>query len=124
MKTAEIKSLFDTWNDALQTRDPDAVTALYAADAVLLPTVSNAARHNHAEIRDYFVVFLSKNPSGKVIESNVRYLGDTAVHSGVYVFDLHDGEKATQVPARFTFVYGRQDGDWKIIEHHSSQMPE
>ena len=37
----EVVGLFDTWNAALATLDPDSVTALYADDAVLLPTVSN-----------------------------------------------------------------------------------
>jgi len=47
----EIGALFDQWNEALQTRDPDKVTSLYADDAVLLPTLSNSVRHNHTEIR-------------------------------------------------------------------------
>jgi uncharacterized protein (TIGR02246 family) len=36
-----IASLFDTWNQALATKDPHRVADLYAHDAVLLPTVSN-----------------------------------------------------------------------------------
>jgi uncharacterized protein (TIGR02246 family) len=36
-----IASLFDDWNQALATKDPEKVASLYAHDAVLLPTVSN-----------------------------------------------------------------------------------
>jgi hypothetical protein len=36
-----IASLFDDWNQALATKDPETVANLYAHDAVLLPTVSN-----------------------------------------------------------------------------------
>lgn len=36
-----IASLFDEWNAALATKDPQQVANLYAHDAVLLPTVSN-----------------------------------------------------------------------------------
>lgn len=36
-----IASLFDDWNAALATKDPQQVANLYAHDAVLLPTVSN-----------------------------------------------------------------------------------
>lgn len=121
MSELDITELFETWNSALQTGDPKQVAALYAADAILLPTVSNRVRHNHEEIEDYFVQFLAKGPSGKIDEANVRIFGDLAINSGVYTFTFADGAVVT---ARFTYVY-RRDGDgWKIIEHHSSAMPE
>ena len=120
----EIADLFDQWNTALQTRDPDVVTALYAEDAILLPTLSNTVRHNHAEIRDYFVDFLKKSPRGTINQSNIRDLGDTAVHSGVYTFELSANGEKSEAQCRFTYVYGKEGGSWKIIEHHSSLMPE
>ncbi|MBT6039786.1 MAG: SgcJ/EcaC family oxidoreductase, partial [Halieaceae bacterium] len=66
MTEQDIVQLFANWNAALQTGDPDQVIALYAKDAILLPTVSNQVRHNHPEIRDYFVNFLSKQPQGVI----------------------------------------------------------
>ena len=121
MNSIEIESLFSTWNDALQTGQPEKVTALYAEDAILLPTVSNQVRHNHDEINDYFVNFLKKGPSGKIDESNVRIFDNLAINSGVYTFSFGDGSK---VQARFTYVYHHNGSEWKIIEHHSSQFPE
>ncbi len=120
----DIGALFDQWNAALQTLDPDQVVDLYAEDAILLPTLSNAVRHNHAEIRDYFVDFLKKRPFGTINESNTRDLGDTAVHSGVYTFALQADGETSHARCRFTYVYADKDGEWKIIEHHSSLMPE
>ena len=121
MEKSEITALFKQWNSALKTGDPKQVAALYAADAILLPTVSNQVRHNHAEIEDYFVHFLAKGPQGKIDESNVRIFGELAINSGVYSFTFRDG---MTVQARFTYVY-RWDGQrWSIIEHHSSAMPE
>jgi uncharacterized protein (TIGR02246 family) len=86
MEKGEITVLFDQWNSALQTGDPKQVAALYATDAILLPTVSNQVRHNHQEIEDYFVHFLAKGPQGKIDESNVRIIDDIAINSGVYTF--------------------------------------
>ena len=121
MEKSEITALFEQWNSALQTRDPKQVAALYAADAILLPTVSNKVRHNHDEIEDYFVHFLAKGPQGVIDESKVRIFGELAINSGVYTFTFSDG---ATVQARFTYVY-RWDGQrWLIIEHHSSAMPE
>ena len=89
MTEQDIVQLFANWNAALQTGDPDQVTALYAKDAILLPTVSNQVRHNHAEIRDYFVNFLSKKPQGVIDEANTRHLAEDLVsNAGVYTFTL------------------------------------
>jgi len=121
MNISEIGSLFNDWNDALQTGDPKQVAALYESDGILLPTVSNQVRHNHAEIEDYFVHFLAKGPKGVIDESNVRVFGRFAINSGIYTFSFND---KTTVQARYTFVYRFNGKQWKIIEHHSSQMPE
>ena len=118
---AEVAALFDRWNASLATGNPDDVAANYAADAILLPTVSNKVRHNPAEIRDYFVHFLEKKPKGKIVERNIRFPApNVAIDSGLYVFDTTGG----QVPARYTFVYRKVGGTWLIAEHHSSAMPE
>ena len=74
MSKIDISSLFEVWNNALQTGDPQKVAELYETNAILLPTVSNKVRHNHEEIADYFVNFLAKGPVGKIDESNVRTL--------------------------------------------------
>ena len=121
MNRNEILSLFDEWNSALQTGKPSKVAALYASGGVLLPTVSNQVRHNHDEIEDYFAHFLAKGPKGKIDEANVRIFDQLAINSGIYTFSFKEGEA---VQARFTFVYRWNGEHWKIVEHHSSQMPE
>lgn len=122
MNSQEISSLFDKWNSALQTGDPRQVVALYdEKDGVLLPTVSNQIRHNHAEIEDYFVHFLAKGPKGEINESNIRIFDSIAINSGIYTFTFKDG---STVQARFSYVYKHNGQEWKILEHHSSAMPE
>ena len=121
MSNNEIESLFEQWNSALQTGDAKKVVALYEKDGILLPTVSNQVRHNHEEIEDYFVHFLKKGPKGEINKSNIRIFDDLAINSGVYTFTFNDG---AVVKARFTFVYRKNNEHWKIVEHHSSQMPE
>ena len=121
MLEKQISALFDEWNNALQTGDPKEVAALYEANAILLPTVSNAVRHNHAEIEDYFVHFVAKGPQGRIDEANIRTFGQIAMNSGVYTFSFNDG---STVQARFSFVYRWNGQRWMIVEHHSSKMPE
>ncbi len=121
MNVKEISALFDDWNNALKSRDPKQVAQLYETNGILLPTVSNQVRHNHAEIEDYFVHFLAKGPVGEIDESNIRTFGQLAINSGIYTFGFEDG---STVQARFSFVYRWNGQRWMIVEHHSSMMPE
>lgn len=119
----EISDQFLIWNKALQTGDPDSIVACYAADAILLPTVSGKVRHNHDEIRDYFVHFLSKKPRGRIIEQNIRIYDNIAINSGLYTFSLTEDGVPADLAARFTFVHKKHEDGWLIIEHHSSILP-
>ncbi|MFD5842216.1 SgcJ/EcaC family oxidoreductase [Streptomyces chartreusis] len=123
----EIARLFDQWNRALATGDPEQVADLYAKDAVLLPTVSNKVRADRAGIVDYFEHFLANKPVGTKIETHVNVLDhDSAIDTGVYEFALTDpatGERST-VEARYTYAYEKRGGEWFIVNHHSSKMPE
>lgn len=124
---AQIAHLFDNWNRALQTRDSEKVAALYAKDAVLLPTVSNEVRANRVEIVDYFDHFLQNKPVGKKVRTIVDVLdSNSAIDTGVYEFTLTDkatGKKSV-VKARYTYAYEKIGGKWLIVNHHSSKMPE
>ena len=122
---SDIQALFEEWNQALQSGDPEKVASLYAPDAVLLPTVSNQVRSNHQEIKDYFQVFLARRPKGSIDWSSIRIFEDIAINSGIYTFELSPpGETPFSVQARYTFVYHLSGERWLIIEHHSSVMPE
>ncbi len=69
LSAAEVRDLFSLWNNALITGNPDTVAMRYAKEAVLLPTKSDIPRSDYEGIRDYFVHFLEKKPTGKILES-------------------------------------------------------
>lgn len=120
----EVTKLFKKWDGALQTGNPETVTELYSEDAVLLPTVSNKVRANHAAIADYFHHFLELKPKGTLNEVHLACYGDIVINEGIYTFDVVKDGKPAKIQARYTFVYHKDDGEWKIISHHSSLMPE
>jgi len=118
----QVKNLFQLWNSALATEDPDAVAKRYSKDAVLLPTVSDVPRTNYGLIKDYFVHFLKKKPEGKIIESHVKMGHNWCQDVGIYEFTM--GTTGDKVLGRYSFIYVWEDGEWKIAHHHSSVMPE
>lgn len=121
----EIAALFDRWNAALATGKPEEVARLYAPNGVLAPTVSNEVRDTPEKIQEYFTKFLQLKPQGNVNYRQIRVLDDnTALDTGVYTFSLNDSGKASKVQARYTYLYEKINGEWKIMNHHSSAMPE
>ena len=122
----EIAALFDRWNASLAMHDADKVTANYAPDAVLLPTVSNRPRTSTSDIKDYFMHFLERNPQGTIDSRTIRIGCNMASDVGTYTFKLSGSTPGTTevVKARYSFIYELRNGKWVIVHHHSSAMPE
>lgn len=119
----EINSLFDRWNQSLQSGDPNQVVKNYANSSILLPTLSNKLRLTKDEKLDYFEHFLAKKPVGKIEVSDVELDCNTAFDAGIYNFTFGDGSVAR---ARYTYTYKwfPEQKEWLITSHHSSLMPE
>lgn len=118
----EIASLFDRWNQSLQTGDPHKVVANYAEHSILLPTVSNKLRLTPAEKEDYFHHFLENRPSGKIDFRTVEIDCNTAIDAGLYTFTF--AKTGAKISARYTYTYRWDGTKWLITSHHSSAMPE
>jgi len=118
----EIATLFDRWNQSLQTGDPHKVAANYAERSILLPTLSNKPRLTVAEKEDYFHHFLQDRPSGRIDFRLIELGCNSAVDSGLYTFTF--ARTGAVVKARFTYTYHWDGTQWLITSHHSSLMPE
>ena len=118
----EILALFSQWNGSLQSGDPRQVDALYARDAVLLPTLSRVPRLTSEARIDYFEHFLKDRPAGRLDSQRVQIGCDSALLSGLYTFDF--GRTGKQVAARYSFAYTWTGERWLITSHHSSALPE
>ncbi|KAJ8602673.1 hypothetical protein CTAYLR_010469 [Chrysophaeum taylorii] len=117
---------FKRWNDALQTKNPTAVAALYSSEALsFLPTVSPMHIKDDFNTEEYFTAFVQKNPFGTITDDSVQSYGDgdAYLHSGLYTFELGSGAERAPVQARFSYVWKKEDGAWRISHHHSSVRP-
>lgn len=116
----EIASLFDRWNQSLQTGDAHKVAANYAAKSILLPTVSDVPRFSEEQKVDYFEHFLQRKPVGKIDTRWIEIDCNSAIDAGLYTFTFADG---STVKARYTYTYKWNGNKWLISSHHSSAMP-
>ena len=118
---------FQKWNNALQTKDAATVASLYStSDLSFLPTVSPQHIKKIGCTEDYFTAFVMKNPHGTITDDSVQVFGngEAFLHSGMYTFKLGEADARTPVQARFSYVWRKINGDWKITHHHSSVRPE
>ncbi len=113
------------WEKSLNNGDLTNVVSLYAKDAVLWATFSKIIRNNPDLIEQYFQDLLQKkNFRVNFSSSNGRAYENTHLYSGTYEFSYLDSNLIT-FPARFTFVICKNEaGGYKIVEHHSSLIPD
>lgn len=120
---AGAKAALYRWAATVASRDIDQVLALYAVDAILVPTLSNQVRDCDDSRRNYFENFLAND--GLVCDIQVfkkrvsRKLG-TVVVGGLYTFVFREAGAQKVVPARFLFTFELIEGKWLITGHHSS----
>jgi len=108
------------WVNAIKSGDPKQVTDLYHENAILLGTFSNKERLGHTLILEYFENLLKSPVEVEIVSEHLSSGGGFYVNSGLYNFVT--GGKT--INARFSFVYHKDNDDWKITSHHSSVMPE
>lgn len=121
----EITGAIQAWVAAFNSCDLGKVATLYDQDAVLWGTVAPAIITTPAGIRQYFERVCSAKMPTKVAlgEQNVRTYGDTAVNAGTYTFTAFPEGQPRAFQARYSFTYRKRDGQWLIVEHHSSMTP-
>ena len=117
---------FRRWNDALKEKDYEKVASLYSStDLSFLPTVSPKFIRDGQSTKEYFMDFLKKLPDGTITQDNVqRYGNDAYLHTGLYTFLTGPEGNRQPVEARFSYMWRKADGDWKIAHHHSSALPQ
>ncbi|MGZ5891436.1 MAG: DUF4440 domain-containing protein [Caldimonas sp.] len=121
----EVGVATQSWAAAFNSCDSVRATALYDSEPVLWGTVAPAIITSSTGVQQYFERVCSSNPKPKVAfgEQHIRVYGDTAVNSGAYTFTVFPGGQPFQFPARYSFTYRKKDGQWLIVDHHSSALP-
>jgi uncharacterized protein (TIGR02246 family) len=121
----EIAGAAAKWAAIFVDDNPDSILALYEDGAVLWGTLSPTLLVGKPALRGYFERAFKVLPGHKVAfgEQVIRVYGDTAINSGYYTFSYMKDGQAQTIPARYSFVYRKRDGNWMIVDHHSSAMP-
>lgn len=125
MNTSVAVENFTAWSDALATRDPLRVAALYMSGFTLQPTLSQQIITDHDGAVAYFTMFCARNPDVEMIEEHKADLNDDVfMHTGIYRFTLGPDDNRETMDARFSLIWKKTEAGWRILHHHSSRVPE
>ena len=121
----EAREATEHWARTFNQGDPSAIASLYLDDGVLWGTVAAELLTGRAAIRDYFARACVPGalPRVQIEQQHVRVIGDVAVNSGAYVFQVIEQGRERALPARFSMVWRKTSQGWRVVDHHSSARP-
>ena len=107
-----IQSLDDQFSAAANRGDADAVAAMYASGATVLPPGNSAVQG--AEIRTMFAGMAAQLTNLKLTATDVTRLSPDYIREiGVSTYTTK-GEKPVNVTSSYVVVWKRVDGAWKL----------
>lgn len=121
----EAKIPLNAWAEAMASRKTENVLAMYDEDAVLIATFEKKPITNQEDRKKYFDGLLKKeNLKVTYNEIHADIEDDVLTANGLYTFSFTEAGKVVEAPARFTFVFEKDDGVYQIESHHSSLVPQ
>jgi len=116
---AELTRLETVWNDAHLRGDPAALERLWAEELVaVVPRMAPLPKQDAlAFVRSGRMKFLRYESA----EVTVKVYGDSAVARGRLLRARELGGPTVQDNWRFTKVYVRQAGQWRVVAFHASE---
>ena len=107
------------WVKKIRSNNASQIAELYHDDGLLLGTFSDIERHGKELILNYFENLLKSKIDVEIITQHEHKTDSLIVSSGLYNFKV-DGKT---IKARFSFVFVKTNESWKILSHHSSELP-
>jgi hypothetical protein len=116
---AELRQLEKVWNDAHVTGDAATLDGLWADE--LTVTVPKMPVFDKKQSLAIWKTGRMKFSRYETSDLAFRTFGETAIVTGALVRDRKFGEKAIHEDWRFTKVYVRRDGKWRVVAWHASE---
>jgi len=120
----QVAGMFQLWSEAVSSGSGGDIAALYAPDAVLLPTLAPAPRLGRDSIGSYYSTLSRRMERIRTIKRTIKLRCNIALDTGVLAFNLAaaNGGAGQTTAARYTLVYEYVGGHWLIVHDHSSVM--
>lgn len=121
----EVKAAFAEWRTALASGKAENIVKLYDTDAILLATLAATPLTTQQARTEYFTTLMARPQLSATVDQEYITLldEDDAMVNGIYTFRFEEAGKTVEIPARYSFVYEKENDRWMIVAHHSSTVP-
>ena len=111
--------MLSIWVKKIRGNNATQVAELYHDNGLLLGTFSDIERYGKDLILNYFENLLKSKIDVEIITQHEHKTDSLIVSSGLYNFKV----EGKTIKARFSFVFVKTKKSWKILSHHSSELP-
>ena len=118
----EANELFNRWNDALKTLSPGNVASRYAKDAMLISNDLVNPCTTPDSIQNHYESFLKSKPQYTKVKSSVSGGYNWCTDVGTCEYTMICDTSVSTSMCNYSFIYTREDDEWKILHHHSSSI--
>jgi hypothetical protein len=119
------------WYSNLCLGNKEKVVSLYSTDITFFPTSAKSLITELNGVDDYFTKAKEKLKNYNIkncllISPEIRILNNlTAIVTGIDEVNGTDkNNDPFNIKGRQSFIFKKENSDWKIIHHHRSKMPE
>jgi uncharacterized protein (TIGR02246 family) len=121
----KVHARFEQWIATFNSHDADRLSQLYDQDARLLSTGGSEKPLDGREtIHVYFIPFMKRGDTVVFDHDDaVKVISNIGIETGYYHFNTDPNGKPDIWVSRYTFVFEKKDGNWMILHHHSSRVP-
>ena len=132
----EVKNIINKsilkWYSNLCSSNTEELVSLYSSKVTFLPTSSKIVIKDLKEVKNYF---LGVNERYKEYKTNKCELlkpeimlidNNTVVVTGIDEFEGvidNESQDSFNIKGRQSFIFTKENNEWKIIHHHRSRLP-
>ncbi len=111
---AAIREIDTNWNTWLTTQNDSAISAIYAADAVLMPP--NMPRVMGDGVRKFWAELWPMKASLHLAPGTIVVSGDRAVEEGNWTFAVPTPAGEQKDNGKYLVIWRKTDGKWHAVQ--------
>ena len=127
-----INEKISNWYSSLCSQNTEGVVSLYSSNITFFPTTSKIIVKDLKGVRNYFEAVKEKykdfvTTKCELLSPEIIFINpDTVIVTGIDEFEgkiKNENDNSFNIKGRQSFIFKKENTDWKIIHHHRSRIP-